>query len=310
MEHKKLPFDPVLAEWLPNFPPQKLPSTAEDHIALAPNVQHEERTLQGPDGNELIMSIFRRKGASEEQKHLGIYQVHGGGFFLGNRFLIAAWSIQMVEKFDAVCMSIEYRLAPGHQNPAQINDCYAGLEWMAEHAKEFGIDPSKILVTGESAGGGLSAGLALMARDRNGPKIMGQIVSSPQLDDRSESFSAHQHGTGGTFDRAANVAAWDWYLGKREATDAVSIYAAPNRATDLSGLPPAYIDCGAAEVFRDEAVEYAQKLWRHGVPCELHIWDGAFHAFDLYCPEAPVTVTANESKLLWLERLIKSKESK
>lgn len=312
MACKQLPVDPVLAQWLPNFPPQKLSDSLED--VITPNVQHEERTFRGPDGNEIIMSIFSRKRPSEDAgttalKRPAMYQMHGGGYVLGTRFLIPSWSIQMVERLDVVCMSIEYRLAPAHPYPAAVDDCYAGLSWIVEHAEEFGIDPERIILGGESAGGGLTAAMTLLARDRGGPRIMGQIVSMPQLDDRGDTFSTHQQATGGTLDSMMALHFLGAYLGERRGTEAVSIYASPARASDLSGLPPAYVDVGSAEIFRDEAVDYAQKLWRNGVPCELHVWEGGFHAFDFYCPWAPLSITANESKLLWVERLLKSKES-
>jgi acetyl esterase/lipase len=197
-----------VASWLPNFPPP-LATTAED--VLTPNAVHEERRFRGPDDNEIIMSIFRRKQALEnvsEQNRVGIFHTHGGGFYMGNRFLICAWILQMVEKFDVVGMSVEYRMAPAHKDPVLIEGCYAGLVWMAERAKEFGFDPGKIVVVGESAGVALAAGIALLARDRSGPRLMGQIISMPMLDDRSDTVSSHQQDKGGTWDRESNLAAW------------------------------------------------------------------------------------------------------
>lgn len=302
MASKPLPLDPALADRT-----QKLPDSAED--ILTPNVQHEERTFSASDGTELIMSIFSRKRAPGEktsEKRPALYHTHGGGFFQGTRFLSCPWMMQIIDKLDFVGMSAEYRLAPDHPDPVPTEDCYAGLVWMVEQAEEFGIDPARIVIGGGSAGGGLAAAVALMARDRGGPRLLGQIVSMPQLDDRCDTFSAHQPVIEGVLNRAGCVWCWDAYLGERRGTSDVSIYASPSRATDLSGLPPAYIDAGEAEPFRDEAIAYAQRLWRDGVSCELHIWKGAFHGFELMCPQVPVSVTACESKLSWVERLLSS----
>lgn len=310
MACKPLPLDPALAQWLPKVPTQKLPNSAEE--LLTPNILHEERTFCTTDGTELIMSIFRRKrepGEATAQKRPGLYEIHGGGWTIGNRFLNGGWGTAMVEKFDVVSMLVEYRFAPAHPDPIPSEDCYAGLLWMVEHAAEFGIDPDRIIVGGSSAGGNLSAGVALLARDRGGPHIMGQVISIPVLDDRCDTFSAHQQATGGSLDRTACIALWDAYLGGRRGTNEVSIYAAPARATDLSSLPPAYVDVGEAEILRDEAVAYAQKLWQCGVPCELHVWQGGFHGYELYCPQTQISMAARDSKLRWLERLLSSKEA-
>ena len=182
---------------------------------------------------------------------------------------------------DAVLVSVDYRLAPEFPDPYPVEDCYAGLVWTAENAAELGIDPERVIITGSSAGGGLSAGTALLARDRKGPKLIGQVLVYPMLDDRNETVSSHQYDGAGLWDRQSNLLGWTCLLGERRGTDDVSIYAAPARATDLSGLPPAFIDVGSAEVFRDEDVAYASALWAAGVQAELHVWPGAFHGSDL-----------------------------
>jgi acetyl esterase/lipase len=203
-----------------------------------------------------------------------------------------------------VCVTIEYRLAPAHPDPAILEDCYAGLVWMAEHAGELGVDPAKILVSGISAGGGLSAGVALLARDRKGPSLIGQVLMSPMLDDRSNSLSAHQMDGLGVWDRKTNIQAWTAVLGDRRGTKRVSMYEAPSRSPDLSGLPPAYVDVGSAETFRDEDVQYASKFWRDGIACELHVWPGMCHGFELFFPTLDISMSAKKAKLNWVRRLV------
>ncbi|WP_345600518.1 alpha/beta hydrolase fold domain-containing protein, partial [Thermocatellispora tengchongensis] len=172
-------------------------------------------------------------------------------------------------------VSVEYRLAPAHRGPAPVEDCYAALCWMASHAPELRIDPTRILVSGASAGGGLAAAVALMARDRNGPRLAGQLLNCPMVDDRNSSVSARQYDGTGAWDRNNNDAGWNALLDPLWQR-AVPAYCAPSRARDLSGLPPALVEVGAAEVFRDEAVEYASRIWVTGGSAELHVYAGAY----------------------------------
>jgi acetyl esterase/lipase len=182
----------------------------------------------------------------------------------------------MVKEFDAVLITPEYRLAPEHPAPAQVEDCYAGFEWIVKNSSLLGIDPGRIVVTGTSAGAGLAAGVTLLARDRKGPPIFAQLLTCPMIDDRVDSVSSRQYMEEGLYDGKTNIAAWDMMLpGTRGGKD-VSIYVAPARAEDLSGLPRAFIEVGAAEPFRDENVAYASKLWECGVDTELHVFPGAW----------------------------------
>ena len=199
---------------------------------------------------------------------------------------------------------MDYRLAPEHPDPYPVEDCYATLLWTVEHAAELGVDPARIVVNGPSAGGGLAAGVALLARDRGGPPLLGQLLVSPMLDDRNETVSSHQIDGVGVWDRESNDTGWNALLGDRRGTDTVSIYAAPARATDLTGLPPAYLECGSAEVFRDEDVAYASSLWAAGVQAELHVWPGAFHASDQLAPDAALSREAVTARDAWMARLL------
>ncbi|MYX20473.1 alpha/beta hydrolase fold domain-containing protein, partial [Streptomyces sp. SID8380] len=155
-----------------------------------------------------------------------------------------------------------------------------------------------------SAGGGLAAGVALAARDRGGPALLGQLLMCPMLDDRNDTPSAVQMAGTGLWDREANHMGWTALLGERRGGPDVSPYAAPARAVDLAGLPPAFVDVGSAETFRDEDVAYASRLWACGVQTELHVWPGGFHGFDGIAPQAALSQTARTTRTEWLRRLL------
>ncbi|WP_431907120.1 alpha/beta hydrolase [Amycolatopsis thermoflava] len=234
----------------------------------------------------------------------GIYWIHGGGMVVGtNRVGLdepLAWALEL----GLVVVSVEYRLAPEHPHPVPVEDCYAGLRWTREHAAELGIDPSRLVVAGGSAGGGLSAAVALMARDRGGPRLTGQLLVAPMLDDRNETPSTHQMKGLGVWDRTSNDTGWTALLGSARGGPDVSPYAAPARATDLSGLPPAFIDVGSAESFRDEDVDYARRIWLAGGSAELHVWPGGYHGFDSFAPQAEISRAAKAARLRWLRRIL------
>jgi acetyl esterase/lipase len=223
---------------------------------------------------------------------------------MGDRHSGITTILDWVERFAAVCVSVEYRLPPEHPDPYPVEDCYAGLVWTASHGERLGIDPDRILVAGASAGGGLAAGIALLARDRSGPDLLGQVLMYPMLDDRNETLSARQFDGVGGWDRRSNETGWTALLGDRRGTAEVSVYAAPGRATDLSGLPPAFIDVGSAEVFRDEAVAYASRIWACGGVAELHVWPGGFHGFDRMVPDAALSRATIAAQTGWVARLL------
>jgi acetyl esterase/lipase len=175
---------------------------------------------------------------------------------------------------------------------------------MAEHADELGVDLDRLLIGGASAGGGLAAGTTLLARDRKGPVLIGQLLIYPMLDDRDQTVSTRQIDGEGVWDRGSNLTGWTALLGDRRGTDDVSIYAAPARNTDFSNLPPAYIDAGSAEVFRDEDVAYATKLWEAGIQAELHVFAGGFHGFDNFAPQASVSQAMLAARDNWVNRLL------
>ena len=262
----------------------------------------EERTVPGPEGAPYIsLLICLPKDAPAPAA--AIYHVHGGGMIVGdNRFGLVE-TLALAEPLGMAVVSVEYRLAPETPHPGPVEDCYAGLVWTATHAGELNIDPARIVVAGASAGGGLAAGVALMSRDRGSPSIFAQLLLCPMLDDRNDSPSARQMRGLGIWDASSNETGWNALLGEgvRGGPD-VSLYAAPARATDLAGLPPAFIDVGTAETFRDEDVAHASRIWQAGGEAELHVWPGGFHGFDVVAPDAAISQDAVAARAAWLRR--------
>ncbi|WP_392959364.1 alpha/beta hydrolase [Streptomyces sp. LN245] len=262
-------------------------------------------TVPGPEGApDISLFVVRPLAPPGDGPRPVIYHSHGGGMVLGNSRAGVEVVLEWARELDAVVVSVEYRLAPEHPYPAGVEDVYAGLLWTARHAGELGGDPERIVVAGASAGGGLTAALALLTRDREGPRPLGQVLMYPMLDDRNDTPSAHQMAGVGAWDRTANETAWTAVLGEARGGPDVPAYAAPARASDLSGLPPAFLDVGSAETFRDEVVDYASRIWRAGGVAELHVWPGGFHGFDAFAPHTVLARTARAARIAWLRRLL------
>ncbi|NMO00409.1 alpha/beta hydrolase [Gordonia sp. TBRC 11910] len=260
----------ISVEGLPGRPLPDL--TADGRVDVA------EITVPGPD-RELEMTVLTPTTGSGPWPL--IYYIHGGGVVSGNRYSALDEMLAYVVEGKAVVTSIEYRLAPENPHPAPSDDCYAGLRWAAENAERLRIDVDHILTIGFSGGGNLAAAVALMARDRGFPTLTHQVLGCPMLDDRLQTHSAQMMDREGVWDRTENLWAWTGILGDRRGGDEVSPYAAPARADDLAGLPRTFIDVGSVESFRDEAVDYAQRLSQAGVSVDLHMWGGGFHGFDI-----------------------------
>lgn len=268
---------------------------------LVTDVAIENRHVPGPEGApDVRLRIYRPAG--EEQARPGLYWIHGGGMILGVPEMDEPWMVAYAEQVGCVVVSVDYRLAPENPDPAPVEDCYAGLVWTAKNAAELGIDPDRLAVGGTSAGGGLAAGVALLARDRGGPAIAYQLLLCPMLDDRNTTPSSREFVDAIIWNRAANLFGWKCLLGERAGGDDVSAYAAPARAEDLSGLPPAFVDVSELEVFRDEDIEYAQRLARAGVSTEFHMYPGGFHAFDMLLPGTALGTRAFAARVAALRR--------
>jgi acetyl esterase len=235
-----------------------------------------EVEVPGPDGDP---PVFVRVVAPAAPAHAtgcaGLLHIHGGGFVSGSVDMELASLVEMSRELGITVASVEYRLAPEHPFPAGVEDCYCARLWFAEQAESFGIDPNRIGVGGGSAGGGLAAAVALMARDRNGPSLCFQYLGIPQLDHRLETVSMRTFTDTPLWNRPAAELSWQYYLGT--TTNEVSPYASPAVATDLSGLPPAYVSTMEFDPLRDEGIEYALRLLQAGVNVELHSFPGTFH---------------------------------
>ncbi|WP_433378753.1 alpha/beta hydrolase [Actinoplanes sp. CA-142083] len=234
-----------------------------------------KRSIPGPPGDpDVEVTVIRPRGDLKGRP--GLLWIHGGGFVLGDVEGDMPLATGLAEGAGAVVVSVEYRLAPEHPFPAPVEDCYAALKWTAENAAELGIDASRLAVGGLSAGGGLAAAVALMARDRGGPALCFQLLDIPEVDDRLSTPSMKQFTDTPLWHHPNAILSWEAYLGPGHNGD-TSPYAAPSRATDLSGLPPAYVVTCEFDPLRDEGIEYAQRLMQAGVPTELHHFPGTFH---------------------------------
>ena len=262
---------------------------------LPPNdrVVSEDRTIPGLDGAPDVRVRVYTPAEATGVMLPGILYIHGGGMIIGDLDGEHLRAEMLCELTNTVVVSTDYRKAPEHAHPAQVNDCYAALAWMAGHVSELDIDPRRIAVYGGSAGGNLAIATTMMARDRGGPAICFLMAPYPMIDDRNELPSTHEITEVGIWDRSGNLEAWEWFLGG-EPADA---YAAPARAEDLAGLPPTFIDVGELDLFRDEDIAFVARLLQAGVPTEFHVYPGAYHASEVFAPEAAL------SQRIWAARL-------
>jgi acetyl esterase/lipase len=229
-----------------------------------------------------------------------VLYLHGGGMICGSLDIYDSVVRNSVTKTGVSTLAVEYRLSPENPHPAPVEDCFAALAWLSAHASELGVDQNRIAVYGDSAGGGLAAGVALMARDR-GVHLAKQILIYPMLDDRTPLDERLVPFLMWTYDD--NETGWRSLLGEDYRTDRVSPYAAPGRATDLSGLPAAYIEVGELDAFRDEDIDYARRLSLAGVSVELHVHPGVPHAFEALAPQVAVARRSAADRLRALSSL-------
>ncbi|MFJ2649899.1 alpha/beta hydrolase [Streptomyces sp. NPDC087420] len=228
------------------------------------------------DGARLLLRWYAKEGTNPGS---AVLFLHGSGMICSSVGLYNGTVSRFVSNSGVPFLSVEYRLAPEYPHPTPVEDAFTGLAWLTEHAEELGIDPARIAVMGDSGGGGVAAGLALLARDRQGPTIARQILLYPMLDDRNTTPDPALEGLI-TWSYDDNITGWGALLGDARGGADVSPYAAPARMTDATGMPPLYMEALELDIFRDEDVKYAQRTAAAGVNTELHLHPSVPHAFE------------------------------
>jgi triacylglycerol lipase len=288
--------DPEIAPMLEVFPPFAFSPEALPDIRVGidqmlaegaklappvPSVEVSERRVPGPAGApDVRVLLYQPKDAARPAP--GLLWIHGGGYVIGSADMDDVKCKLMAAELGCTIVSVDYRLAPETPHPGPVEDCYAALKWLHGSAEELGVDTGRLAIGGESAGGGLAAGLALLTRDRGEVPLCFQLLVYPMLDDRTVTTDdPHPHVGEFVWTPDANRFGWAALLGQEPGGAGVSPYAAAARAEDLAGLPPTYITVGALDLFLEEDMEYARRLVRAGVPTELHLYPGAFHGFPM-----------------------------
>lgn len=256
------------------------------------DVTTDDFSLSTHDGTEILIRWFQKRGSRPGSAAL---YVHGGGMLLDSVDVYDEILKRYVSASGVPMLAVDYRLPPEHPFPTPVEDCYAGLKWLAERAAELGVDPRRIAIMGDSAGGGLAAATALVARERKGPTLAAQILVYPMLDDRNTTPDP-EIAPFLTWSWDDNSTGWRALLGEHAGTDRVAPHAAPARATDLTNLPPTYVEVGQLDIFRNESVAYAQRLQAH-VPTELHVHPGVPHGFELFAPDADISRRATADRV-------------
>lgn len=305
-------IEPELAALLAGSPPAEpltdlsLPAVRQarrEAAALAnlsADVERTDHVVDGPGGSHEIRLRVHRPTGLESPTPCVLF-VHGGGYVLGSYDMDDLRLERLCRDARCVAVSVDYRLAPETPYPGALEDCYAALRWVHQQAGPLGVDAARTGVAGGSAGGGLAAALAILGRDRAELPIAFQLLAYPMLDDRATTRSSGWQAP--VWDPAANAFAWRAYLGRRHGSEDVPATAAPARATDLAGLPPAFVCVGTADVFFDEDVAYAQALGHAGVPTELHVYAGAVHGFESIAADTTLAHRARRDMVEWLDRV-------
>ncbi|HZC06685.1 MAG TPA: alpha/beta hydrolase [Ktedonobacterales bacterium] len=311
--------DPALIPILDQMPPNALTSEtlpliratrnafAQQAAATTafPDIQMGEHFAPGVDGQPDVR-LFVYTPSNAPHPAPGFVWIHGGGYVMGSAVGDHERVKGFVDAIGCVAVSVDYRLAPETPHPGPVEDCYAALQWLHEHADELGVDSQTIAIGGASAGGGLAAALALLARDRGELPIVFQLLIFPMIDDRTAA-TADPHPYTGEFmwTHDDNRFGWSALLGHEPGVAEVSPYAAAARATSLEGLPPTYISVGALDLFLEEDLDYARRLMRAGVPTELHVYPGAYHGYQ-FAQDAWMTQADQRSCVEALRRALRS----
>jgi acetyl esterase/lipase len=251
-------------------------------IERDPAVATSDIIAHRPDGTDLALRVHRPVDAPEAAPALLWF--HAGGQILGTASEDDLYLAQLAKTLTAVVIAVDYRLAPEHQAPASAEDGLTAYRHVLDHAAAIGVDAARVAIGGASGGGAPALSTALMIRDQHLPTPAALTLLYPMIDDRNTTQSSREITDVGVWDREANLLAWHAVLGDRAGTDDVSAYAAPARATDVSGLPATFIAVGEYDLFRDEDVNLANQLLSAGVRTELHLYAGAIHAFDRFVP--------------------------
>ncbi len=271
---------------------------AARHVALSDAVARMDVAVPGPAGApNVVMRVHRPRGVDRPLPCL--FAIHGGGYILGNYEVEDQRFDKWVPQLGVIGVSVDYRLAPETSYPGPIDDCFAGLSWIFDHAEDLGIDPTRIGMMGTSAGGGMAAALAVRAREVGSLPIAFQLLAYPMIDDRQLTVSSTWQNVP-VWDAVSNALGWRSYLGDLYGTDQIPADAAIARATDLSGLPPTFISVGTADVICDENVEFAQRLYQAGVPTELHLYAGGPHGLDRRATGTDLSRRSRRDMLAWL----------
>jgi len=289
----KVPFKKMMNQMPPisfdNLPAsraasRKMTALMKAQSPVIPGIVSEDLEIPGRDKAKIPVRVYRPDSVPGSLPAL--LWIHGGGYMLGDLDQEDSLSKQYALAGGCLVVSVDYRLAPEHPYPAPLDDCYSALKWLSSEAGRLNVDRSRIAVGGASAGGGLAAGLALLARDRMEVKIMFQLLVYPMINDRNVAPASETVPDTLFWTRKNNLFGWRAYLGCEPGGEGISCYASASRVGDVKGLPPAYIAVGDLDLFAQEDIDYARRLIAAGIPAELHVYRGGCHAFDMFMPEA------------------------
>ncbi len=264
-------------------------------------------TFTGMDGNDIDLYIWRPTQLTRKGPLPILYFMHGGGYLMGDANTMATKPEVLTDGLQAILVSVDYRLATKAPFPADLHDAYSGLQYIHDHASEYGADPSRIVILGESAGGGLAARLALYNRDHGKISLCGQALTYPMLDSRTGTADdpmPDPYAGQLVWTPAYNRLGWETLAGGRKLSASLLPYYSASLATDLSDLPPAFIAVGSLDLFGMSCLDYTARLTCAGVNTQLITIPGVFHGFDLLGPDTPQTQTYNQLRIAQIKRMI------